>query len=68
LIALTRLDSKELVVNCDQILTIERTPDTLITFANGDHLLVKDSIEEIVDKTVAFRRRIWTPGAGGGMV
>ena len=66
MIALTKLDGTELVVNCDQILTVERTPDTLLTLASGDHLLVKESVEDVVARTVAFRRRILAPVAEAG--
>ena len=59
MIALTRLDGKELIVNCDQILIVERTPDTVLTLTTGDHVMVKESVEDVVARTVAFRRRIW---------
>ena len=57
MIALTRLDGKELVVNADQILTVEATPDTVILLAGGLHLMVKEPPEEVVERAVAYRRR-----------
>jgi flagellar protein FlbD len=56
-ILLTRLDGKELIVNADQILTVEATPDTVILLAGGLHLMVRESPDEVVDRAVAYRRR-----------
>jgi len=56
-IAVTGLSGGLLVVNVDLIVTIEETPDTVITLINGDKLIVRESLEEIVDRTVDFRRR-----------
>lgn len=57
MIVLTRLDGKELVVNADQILTVEATPDTVILLAGGLHLMVKEAPDEVVARAVAYRRR-----------
>jgi flagellar protein FlbD len=58
MIPLTRLDGKELWVNSDQILTIEATPDTLLLLHGGQHLMVREPAQEVIDLIVAFRRRI----------
>ena len=57
MIQLTRLDGKELVVNADHILTVEATPDTVILLTSGDHLMVREPPDELVDKVAAWRRR-----------
>jgi len=57
MILVTRLDGKELWVNADQILFIEATPDTVLTLQGGLHLMVKESCEVVVERTVAYRRR-----------
>ena len=61
MILLTRLDGKELWVNSDLILTVEATPDTVLLLQGGLHLMVREAPEEVVERAVAFRRRI----AGG---
>ncbi|HTN54286.1 MAG TPA: flagellar FlbD family protein [Anaeromyxobacter sp.] len=58
MIRLTRLDGKDLLVNADQILTVEATPDTVLLLSGGLHLMVKEPPDEVVDRVVAFRRRI----------
>ncbi len=57
MILLTRLDGKELVVNADQILTVEATPDTVILLSGGLHLMVKETPDEVVDRAIDYRRR-----------
>jgi len=58
MILVTRLDGREIAVNCDLVATVERTPDTMLTLTNGTRLLVREGIDEVVDRVVAFRRRI----------
>jgi len=58
MIVLTRLDGKELVVNADHILTAEATPDTVLQLTNGLRLMVREPVEDVVEKVAAWRRRI----------
>jgi flagellar protein FlbD len=58
MIHLTRLDGTDVVVNADLIATIERTPDTMIALVTGARLMVRETVEETVEKVVAFRRRV----------
>jgi flagellar protein FlbD len=58
MIALTRLDGKELVVNADHILTAEATPDTVLLLTTGLRLMVLESVPEVVDRVAAWQRRI----------
>ena len=58
MITVTRLDGREMVVNCDLILTVEQTPDTVLTLTTGTHILVKERVDDIIDRTVAYRRRL----------
>jgi flagellar protein FlbD len=58
MISLTRLDGKEFVLNADHILMVERTPDTVITTATGAHFLVREPVEAVVARVVAYRRLI----------
>ncbi len=58
MISLSKLDGREVVVSCDHILTIERTPDTVITLTTGDRLMVKETVEDVVARVVAFKQRV----------
>jgi len=60
MIELTKLSNKQdekIVVNADLIEFVERTPDTLISTTTGKKLMVKETVEEVVEKVVVFRRR-----------
>ena len=63
MIWLTRLNRVPLVLNSDMIEHIEVTPDTVITLSNGQIWRVRESAEEVVERVVAFRRRICGPDA-----
>ena len=55
MIIITRINDKELTINCDLIETIEATPDTTITMTTGRKIIAKESIADIIDKIVAFK-------------
>ncbi|MCH8879762.1 MAG: flagellar FlbD family protein [Planctomycetes bacterium] len=58
MITVTRLNDQPLVLNAELIKTVESTPDTLITLINGDRMMVKESMEEIVRKAVEYGRQM----------
>jgi flagellar protein FlbD len=57
-IAVTRLNGKRFVVNAEQIRYIESTPDTLITLISGDKIMVKEPLEEVVERAIQYGRQI----------
>jgi flagellar protein FlbD len=58
MIFLTRMDKQQTFLNPDHIVSIEETPDTVITLFNGHHLLVCERAAVIIDRIVAFRARV----------
>lgn len=58
MIVVTRLNSKRVVLNAELIKTVEETPDTVITLVNGDRLLVRESLEEVVRRSVEYSRSV----------
>ena len=58
MIRITRLNHEAITINSDLIESIESTPDTLIKLTNGETFIVLESVEEVVQKVVDFRRRI----------
>jgi flagellar protein FlbD len=60
MIAVTRLNGSSLVVNVDQIRSVEANPDTTIRFMNGEHLVVCETLDEIVAKAIAYGRHLRT--------
>jgi len=59
MIYLKRMNNKEFVLNVDLIELIEETPDTVITLTNGHKMIVKESSDEIIKKTIEYKRRIF---------
>ena len=58
MITVTRLNDKPMVVNADLIRTVEENPDTTITLINGDHLIVKEPMRKIIEKTIEYGRHL----------
>ncbi len=58
MITVTRLNDKQVIVNAELIKFVERTPDTLITMTTGDKLMVKETMEQVVDLAIGYGRRI----------
>ena len=62
MIRLTRISQSPIVLNADLIQSIESTPDTVITLTSGQKVMVLESAGEVVDRVVAYRRRILREG------
>jgi len=56
MVKLTKLNGDQIVVNADLIEFIESTPDTLIHLTTGKKLMVREDVDEVIRKVVAYRR------------
>jgi len=56
-IILTRLDGQSVAVNEDLMVFAEQTPDTVLTMTSGQRLMVKERLNDIVERIAAFRRQ-----------
>ena len=61
MITLHRLNGKEFVLNAEQIKFVEATPDTVITLAGDEKFMVKESVQEVVQQTIDYKRK-WMYG------
>ncbi|WAM33444.1 flagellar FlbD family protein [Caldicellulosiruptor morganii] len=59
MIKLRKINNKEFVVNADFIEFVEATPDTVITLTNGVKLVVKESVDEVIEKVIEYKKRIF---------
>ena len=59
MIWVTRLNGEKFVINSDHIEIVEANPDTVITLTNGDRYIVKESVDEIIEKVIEFRKKIF---------
>jgi flagellar protein FlbD len=66
MILLTRLNNRPLVVNSDMIKFIENTPDTVITLVTGEKVVVLETVAEVLEEILEFRRQV--VAAAGTMV
>jgi len=57
-IKLTKLNGDEFVVNAELIRYVERRPDTYVTLTTDDRFIVKESLEEVVMRSVAYSRAV----------
>ena len=61
MICLTRLNGQMFIVNAEKIRTVECTPDTLVCCDNGDKLMVKESLVEVMRRAIEYARTIRKP-------
>lgn len=58
MIKVTRLNGTPLTVNAELIETIEACPDTVLSLATGNRLVVKEGVDEVVAKVVEYRKKV----------
>jgi flagellar protein FlbD len=56
MIRVSRLDGTEFVVNAELIELIESTPDTVLSLTDGDKYVVREPLDEVVARVIAYRR------------
>lgn len=56
MIEVKRINGDVIYINPEHIHSIEPKPDTMVTFTDGRTLLVKDSVEEVIERLLAYRR------------
>ncbi|MEM0951356.1 MAG: flagellar FlbD family protein [Cyanobacteria bacterium P01_H01_bin.74] len=59
MIEVTRLNGSIYFLNPEMILTIEKTPDTVITLNSGEKLLAKESPEELRRRFIAYKKELF---------
>lgn len=57
MIQVTKLNGSQMVLNADLIETVETTPDTLIGLTTGRKIMVKESLDQIIQLALVFRRK-----------
>jgi len=58
MICVTRLNDKKFILNAEIIRTVEENPDTIITLVSGEHMVVKESMTEVVQRTIEYGRHL----------
>ena len=59
MISLTKLNDSKIVINAELIEFVESIPDTIITLTTGQKIMVKETVEEIVESVKEYKRSIF---------
>lgn len=57
MIELTKLNNQKVVINCDLIEYVEAVPDTTITLTTGNKFVVRESVNDFINKVTEFRKK-----------
>lgn len=55
MIELTRLNGTPILLNSDLIKTAEASPDTMLTLINGEKLIVREKLSDVVKRVLEYR-------------
>lgn len=58
MIKLTRLNGEPFVMNAALIRYVESRPDTYITLTTDDRIIVRESVDEVIARSIEYSRRI----------
>ncbi len=61
MIRLTRLNDTELVINAEMIEFVEAIPDTIVTLVSGKKIMVTESVDQIVERVVEYKKNCNQP-------
>lgn len=56
MIYLTKLGGKQILLNEDMIESVSQNPDTIVVLSNGHSYIVQETMDEIMDRVIAFNR------------
>ena len=57
MIEVHRLNGELFLLNSDMIETVEVTPDTVVRLVNGHRYVIRESMKDVKDAMVNFRRQ-----------
>lgn len=57
MIKLTRIDGEAFVLNAELIRYVENRPDTFVTLTTGERFIVKETMDQVVDRSVAYQQQ-----------
>lgn len=67
MIIVSRLNGERFGVNAEHIERVEETPDTVLTLVDGKKYLIRESLDDVIERVVAYRARVlrvsYLPGA-----
>lgn len=58
MIKLHKLNGVEVVINAEFIENIESIPDTKIILTTGNQFIVKETVEEVIQKVIEYKAQV----------
>lgn len=58
MIMLTKLNQEKILINSDQIESVDLIPESKITMMNGKFFIVQENAEEIIEKVIAYKGKV----------
>jgi flagellar protein FlbD len=62
MLKLTRLDHRTVAINPDHIMWVEATPDTTLCLIGDRKIIVRESMDEVIERFTTVRSRIGNAG------
>ncbi|MDP4087913.1 MAG: flagellar FlbD family protein [Bacillota bacterium] len=62
MIRLTAFSGDAFVLNADHIEKVEEVPECIITLVNGKKYMVRETSEEVIDKVIEYKKKIFNFG------
>lgn len=63
MIVVHRLNGTAITVNAELIETVEASPDTVLTLVTGNRYIVRESVEDVVQRVVGYRKKVYAEKA-----
>lgn len=63
MIEVTRLNGTRCVLNSDLIKMAEALPDTMLTLMNGEKLIVREKLEEVIERMMRYKAMLLAAAA-----
>lgn len=57
MIKLTRLDGHPFILNAELVRYVECRPDTYVTLVSGERIVVREDMEEVVERAIEYQQR-----------
>lgn len=58
MVLLTKLDNSKILVSLETVKYIEKSPDSIILFTNGESVIVRETLEEIQQAVVKLKASV----------
>jgi len=63
MIRLTGFDGHEVVINALLVEKIEAVPDTVVTLTTGNTFVIRESVDEVIERAVDYLRSLRAEGS-----